>query len=118
MAAVSGSTAPVASPANVTLADLRTVVDLSVDRHPEHRARIEHAAMIVALRSIQLDEQYADTVLVESESEPGRFYAVDPNLGVCACLDAQRRGATCKHLWSLRLLRALLRLRTPSTIAA
>lgn len=118
MAAGPGSTVPTPSPATVSLADLRQVVALAVDRHPDQRARIEHAAMIVTLRRIRLDSQYADTVLVESESEAGRFYAVDPNLGVCACLDVQRRGAVCKHLWSLRLVRALLRLHTPSAVAA
>jgi hypothetical protein len=36
--------------------------------------------------------------LVASESEPGRFYLVDPQVGRCECKDRQYRSLPCKHL--------------------
>jgi SWIM zinc finger len=96
------------SPATVSLADLRELVAVATRRHPEERARIERAAAIVLLRRVIPDPKYVDSVLVESESQPDTYHSVGPNTGTCSCRDFQHRGLRCKHLWSLRLLRAIL----------
>ena len=101
----------------VTVAELRDVVRVAVERHPDQRARIEKGATIVLLRAIGPDPTYVYTFAVESESEPGRFYSVDHGVGVCDCADHQRRGLRCKHLWSVRLLAALARLHGRQTAA-
>ncbi len=94
----------------VSIADLRQVVDVALERHPEARARIEKGATIILLRAIRPDPEYLACFDVESESEPGRFYSVDHGVGVCQCADQQRRGGRCGHLWALELLRAVARL--------
>jgi hypothetical protein len=105
--------------ATVSIADLREVVALAVAKHPDARSRIEKAASIVLLRAIRPDPCFLACFEVESESEPGRFYSVDDGVGVCECADFQKRGARCKHLWSLRLLAALARLhRAVASVAA
>jgi hypothetical protein len=95
------------SPATVTLADLRELVAVAARRHPDERARIERAACIVLLRRFVPEDAYAESILVESESQPDTYHSVDPNAGTCSCRDFQSRGLRCKHLWSLRVLRAL-----------
>jgi hypothetical protein len=105
--------------ATVTIADLREVVAVAVAKHPDQRPRIERGAAIVLLRAIRPDPHFLACFEVESEREPGRFYSVDDGVGVCACADFQKRGARCKHLWSLRLLVALARLhRSVASVAA
>ena len=106
------------STTTVTISDLREVVAVAVERHPEARRRIEKGAAIVLLRSIDPDPEYAYCFRVESESEPGRFYSVDISVGVCECRDHQRRGIKCGHLWSVRLLEALHRLRRVALVEA
>ncbi len=86
----------------VSIADLRQVVDVAIERHPEARTRIEKGAAIVLLRTIRPDPEYLGCVDVESESEPGRFYSVDYGVGVCQCPDHQRHGGTRGHLLGLR----------------
>jgi hypothetical protein len=93
--------------ATVSIADLREVVAVAIARHPDQRGRIEKAAAIVLLRAIRPDSAFLACFDVESESEPGRFYAVDDGVGVCECADFQKRGARCKHMWAVRLLAAL-----------
>jgi hypothetical protein len=102
------STPPVATPATVTLAQLRELVAVAARRHPAERARIERAACIVLLRRFVPDATYADSVLVESETQPDTYHSVDPNAGTCSCRDFQNRGLRCKHLWAINLLRAIL----------
>jgi hypothetical protein len=102
-----------ATPATVSVAELREVVSIATQRHPEARSRIEKAAAIVLLREIRLSPHFYCVAEVESESEPGRFYEADAGVGVCDCQDSQRRGGTCKHLWAIKLVVALARLRTP-----
>jgi hypothetical protein len=106
-----------ATPSTVTLADLRELVALAVRRHPDERPRIERAACIVVLRRFIPDSTYADSVLVESETQPDTYHSVDPNAGTCSCRDFQNRGLRCKHLRSLRLLRALTIRRGRGTLA-
>jgi len=103
--------------ATVSIAELRDVVRVAVERHPEARSRIEAAASIVLLRSISPDPEYVACFTVESESEPGRFHSVDHGVGVCDCADYQRRGLRCKHLWSVRILAALARLHGRQAVA-
>jgi hypothetical protein len=74
-----------ATPATVTLADLRELVAVATRRHPDERARIERAACIVLLRRVIPDSTHADSVLVESESQPDAYHSVDPNAGTCSC---------------------------------
>jgi hypothetical protein len=100
--------------ATVTVADLREVVAVAIAKHPDARGRIEKAAAIVLLRAIRPDPYFLVCYEVESEAEPGRFYAVDHGVGVCQCRDHQERGIACKHLWALRLLGALSRLHSPA----
>jgi hypothetical protein len=104
--------------ATVSIADLREVVAVAIAKHPDARSRIEKAAAIVLLRSIRPDATFVDCFDVESETEPGRFYSCDDGVGVCECADFQKRGARCKHLWSLRLLAALSRLHRSAVAAA
>jgi hypothetical protein len=87
----------------------------AVAKHPDQRPRIERGAAIVLLRAIRPDPCFLACFEVESEREPGRFYAVDHGVGVCDCQDYRQRGATCKHLWTLRLLAALARPSPPET---
>jgi hypothetical protein len=101
------------TPATVTVAELREVVSIAVQRHPDQRSRIEKAASIVLLREIRVSPYFYCVAEVESESEPGKFYEADAGVGVCDCQDSQRRGHTCKHLWAIRLVVALARLHTP-----
>jgi len=101
----------------VTVAELRQVVAVAVERHPDQRARIDKGATIVLLRSITPDPTYAYCFTVESESEPGRFYSVDASVWVCDCPDHQNRSVVCGHMWSVRLLEALARLHSLPTNA-
>jgi len=105
------------STVTVTVAELRDVVAVAVERHPDQRARIEKGATIVLLRSIVPDPAYASSFSVESESEPGRFYAVDHGVGVCDCADHQRRNVVCGHQWAVRILEALARLHGRQAVA-
>jgi hypothetical protein len=104
--------------ATVTIADLREVVAVAVERHPDARTRIEKAAGIVLLRAIRPDPCFLACFEVESESAPGRYYSVDDGVGVCECADFQCRGLRCKHLWAIRLLAAIARLHRGSATAA
>jgi hypothetical protein len=104
--------------ATVPIADLREVVSVAVAKHPDQRPRIERGAAIVLLRAIRPDPCFLACFEVESEREPGRFYAVDHGVGVCQCRDHRERGIACKHLWALRLLGALARLHGPAAAAA
>jgi len=94
----------------VSIADLRQVVDVAIERHPEARTRIEKGAAIVLLRTIRPDPEYLGCFGVESASKPGTFYSVDTTVNVCQCPDQQRRGGVCGHIWALELLRAVARL--------
>jgi len=106
--------------ASVTVAEVRTVVAVAIERHPDQRARIDKGAAIVLLRSITPDPTYVYCFTVESESEPGRFYSVDASVWVCDCPDHQRRGVVCGHQWAVRILEALARLhgRQAAAVAA
>jgi len=105
------------STSTVTVAELRDVVRVAVERDPDQRARIDKGATSVLLRAIAPDPTYAYCFTVESEGEPGRFYSVDHGVGVCDCADHQRRGLRCKHLWSVRVLAALACLHGRQTAA-
>ena len=83
------------------------LVAVVAGRHPDQRARIERGVLRVALRRIVPDPRH-DGVLVESESEPNAFHAVDPNAGVCGRRDFQLCGIAYKHLWVVKLLRAIV----------
>ena len=75
---------------------------------PEHGARLDRAAAIVATRNI---EPTAGGWLVESEREPGRYYLVTQNaFGVqCICQEYRNRGGLlCKHILATRLLARII----------
>jgi hypothetical protein len=105
------------STASVTVAELRELVAIAARRHPEQRAKIEKAATILLLRSVRPDRLYADTYDVESETQPGTFYSVNWAVKVCQCPYFQHRGGSCKHIWALKLLRAVNRLQRPVAAA-
>ncbi len=103
-----------ASPApSISIATLREVLAKGQVAHPELAARMERAAVIVALRSI------APAVAAENAgigywceaSDGSREYWVtlDPR-GYrgdrCSCPDYQQRGGPCKHSIAVRLLQA------------
>jgi hypothetical protein len=104
--------------ATVSVAELRAVVGIAVERHPDSRSRIEKAAAIVLLRTITPDPTFLCCFEVESESQPGTFYSVDAGVGACSCPDHQKRGVRCGHLWSVKLLEALARLQAPAAAVA
>ena len=89
----------------ISLATLRAVLAELHAQEPEHGARLDRAASIVAIRSI---ERTAGGYLVESERDPGTFYLVtlSPFGAACICQDYRRRnGLACKHILATKLLR-------------
>jgi hypothetical protein len=93
------STAP-----DISLATLRAALTKAHKQAPEHGARLDRAAAIIATRAI---ERIGGGWLVESEREPQRFYLVSQDgMGVkCMCPDyRQRGGLACKHMLAVRLL--------------
>jgi hypothetical protein len=103
---------------SVTVAELRELVAIAVERHPEQRSGIEKGAAILLLRRVTPDSCFIGCYQVESESQPGHFYDVDFGVGHCTCRDYEHRGLTCGHQWALKLLGALGRLHRSASVAA
>ena len=73
-------------------------------RHaPEHGARLDRAAAIVATRNVEPFGQSA--WLVESERQAGSYYLVrhTPFGWDCLCADYRQRKLDCKHILAVRL---------------
>lgn len=93
---------------SVTLDTLQQTIARALSRFPHERARIERAALLVALGHV---EQISATVwTVKSQTRPGSTYSVaggtyaDKAHG-CTCVDAQRHpGQSCKHAWAVDLV--------------
>lgn len=92
----------------VSLEAFSETVRRAVERFPAERARIERAALLVALGNVQrvTDEAYA----VISQSRPEIVYAIlagtyrDRSEG-CMCEDKHHRPEQqCKHEWSVDLV--------------
>jgi hypothetical protein len=78
----------------IEIGTLRTLVDRGRERRPELASRIERAAFIVLMRRIEPVE--GGNWLVESDSEPGKVYAVTSD--ACDCQDYYRAPkGYCKH---------------------
>lgn len=85
----------------VSLATIQAVIARAISSGIHDRARIERAATLLALGSVeQLD---ATTFSVRSQSDPDVSYTVTPD--GCECVDAARRPSQrCKHDISVRIL--------------
>jgi hypothetical protein len=95
---------PTTPPPTFTVAVLRAALAKAHRQTPEHGARLDRAAAIIATRAI---ERIGGGWLVESEREPSRFYLVSQDgMGTrCMCPDyRQRGGLACKHMLSVKLL--------------
>jgi hypothetical protein len=93
-----------------SLSTLRTVLAELTERYPQRAGRLVKAANIVAVRSIA--PVYGIGWLVESESEAGKTYWVQPvdALLTCDCMDFRQRGGPCKHGQAVELFTACERL--------
>jgi hypothetical protein len=88
------------------LATLRAALAELTAAYPERACRLERAANIVALRSIERGLRAG--WWVESESEPRKeYWVVDQS---CTCPDFKRRGGPCKHALAVELYRRCERL--------
>jgi hypothetical protein len=79
---------------------LRTVLAELQAAHPERGSRLDHAAMIVALRQIEQAMAGPGAWWVQSESDPTTEYyvvALPSGRYSCTCKDYQQRGGPCKH---------------------
>jgi hypothetical protein len=91
----------------ISLATLRQVLAECEQAHPERGSRWHHAAMIVALRRIELAMADVAGWWVESEYDPEKeYFVVKLDFGVwsCRCPDFQQRGGPCKHALAVQLL--------------
>lgn len=101
------SATPIAEPTTVPTFGvnvLRKALGCAHRQAPQHGARLDRAAAIVATRNI---ERTAGGWLVESERQPYTYYLVSEDaMGVrCICQDyRQRGGLLCKHILAVRLL--------------
>jgi hypothetical protein len=110
---VASSPTPQSSAPAISLATLRSVLAKGQAAHPELACRMERAAMIVALRSIQpaLARENQGTAYWVEASDGSKEYwvTIDPR-GYrgdrCTCPDATQRGNPCKHSIAVRLLLA------------
>jgi hypothetical protein len=80
---------------------LQDTVHRVVERFPRERARIERAAVLIALGHVrQVD---VDAFAVTSQTDASITYTVTP--GSCPCVDAQRHpGQSCKHRWTVDII--------------
>ena len=110
------STAQPTTPAPVvptfSLPTLRQALAALHAEQPEHGARLDRAAAILATRTL---ERFGASWLVESESHPGQYYMVtrDGYGARCLCPDYRERGGlACKHILAVTLLARCERLET------
>jgi SWIM zinc finger len=87
-----------------TIDELRLLVESAAARRPQLTSRLERAAFLVLLRSIQ---KLTDDAWQISSEDGLRFYTV--RRGECDCSDYLRHGSghPCKHRLALFLHRAL-----------
>lgn len=91
----------------VTLEAFQQTARRALERYPEQRARIERAALLVALGNVQrvTDQAYA----VISQSRPDVVYTISVDTwrdeaGACECPDSVNRPTViCSHRWAIRL---------------
>lgn len=88
------STAPTFS-----LTTLRDALATMIAEHPERECRLNRAASIVALRTVE--RGLTAGWYVQSESDPSKWHWVFE--GRCRCPDAQYRGNPCKHALAVEL---------------
>ena len=85
----------------VTVSTLQQTIARALSRFPQERARIERAATLISLGSVELIGE--TSAWVASQTGDGRRYLVTP--GRCNCVDAQRHpGQSCKHQWAVDLM--------------
>ena len=97
----------------ITLATLRAVLAMGQAAHPDLAPRMERAALIVALRSIQPAMAASNRGVgywVEASDGSREYWVTLDARGYhgdrCTCPDAQCRGNPCKHSIAVRLLQA------------
>lgn len=82
---------------------VRGVMDRWLEKHPDHRSRIEKAVFIALFRLV--DHQPDGTWQVQSETDPSLYYQVSGDLRVCSCPDALRRPEfVCKHRLAVKFI--------------
>src|SRR5262245_10325114 len=93
---------------SVQLSTLQDTIRRAVERFPRERARIERAALLIALGHVA--QAGASRFAVRSQTNPNVIYGVtagtfmDRSRG-CTCQDAQRHpGQSCKHQWAVDLV--------------
>lgn len=88
--------------ATATVATLQDTIRRAVARFPQERARIERAALLVALGHVS--QVAPDAFEVRSQTDAGVTYTVTKTDG-CPCADSRRRPElTCKHRWAASLV--------------
>jgi hypothetical protein len=95
-----------------SLPTLRQALAALHAEQPEHGARLDRAAAILATRTL---ERFGTGWLVESETLPGQYYLVsrDGYGARCLCPDYRERGGlACKHILAVTLLARCERLET------
>ena len=90
------------APGSVDAARIRRLVEQGKAHRPELARRLDRAAFIVLLRSVEPTDATAHEYAVESDVEPGRSYRVN---GTCECPDyARAPGHWCKHRLAVALV--------------
>jgi hypothetical protein len=95
---------------DLTLADLRAIVDALRLEHPNAGPRLDHAAFIATFREVERGTS-AGVWWVQSESDPNQTYMVTAGQR-CVCQDFARRGELtwCKHLIAVAIVERAERL--------
>src|SRR5438477_11183077 len=95
--------------ADLTLGDLRAIVDKFRGEYPNSGARLDHAAFIATFREVERGAN-PGTWWVQSETDPNQTYLVTEGER-CMCQDFARRGelTPCKHLLSVAILKRVER---------
>jgi hypothetical protein len=89
---------------DLTLADLRAIVDQLRTEHPNSGPRLDHAAFIATFREVERGTS-PGLWWVQSETDPTQQYMVTAGER-CVCQDFARRGALtpCKHLLCVEIV--------------
>jgi hypothetical protein len=87
---------------------LQETIARAVERFPAERARIERAATLIALGSVE--RLSTDVWAIRSQTDADTEYTLTggtyaDKAGGCQCIDSQRNpGQSCKHAWAVDLI--------------